>query len=151
MSYQAYLDAIEKKTGKTPQELLDEAAERGYGPGTKAGVVIGWLKQDYDLTRGYAMALYGCRRTDRWHRSSTSAPADPTATNRPPCAWTASLLAPRRETPALSIAVLAPITQPREDRPMSSHVYRITEIVGTSPTGWTPPRSTAGSRWGSEA
>lgn len=59
MSYQAYLDAIEKKTGKTPQELLDEAVEHGYGPGTRAGVVVGWLKEDYDLTRGYAMALYG--------------------------------------------------------------------------------------------
>jgi Domain of unknown function (DUF4287) len=32
MSYQAYLDAIETKTGKTPQQLLDEAAGRGYGP-----------------------------------------------------------------------------------------------------------------------
>jgi hypothetical protein len=59
MSYQAYLDAIEKKTGKTPQELLDQAAERGYGPDTKAGVVVGWLKEDYDVGRGHAMALYG--------------------------------------------------------------------------------------------
>ena len=59
MSYQAYLDAIEKKTGKTPQELLDEAAERGYGPDTKAGVVVGWLKEEYDVGRGHAMALYG--------------------------------------------------------------------------------------------
>ena len=32
MSYQAYLDAIEAKTGKTPQQLLDEAERRGYGP-----------------------------------------------------------------------------------------------------------------------
>ncbi len=29
MSFQAYLDAIEMKTGKTPQELLDEAHARG--------------------------------------------------------------------------------------------------------------------------
>jgi len=58
MSYQAYLDAIEAKTGRTPQQLLDEAAERGYGPETKAGVVVDWLKE-YGVGRGHAMALYG--------------------------------------------------------------------------------------------
>jgi hypothetical protein len=59
MSYQAYLDAIEAKTGKTPQELLDEAAGRGFGPQTKAGVVTEWLKEEYGVGRGHAMALYG--------------------------------------------------------------------------------------------
>jgi hypothetical protein len=59
MSYQAYLDAIETKTGKTPQELLDEAQGRGYGPDTKAAVVLEWLKDDYGVGRGHAMALYG--------------------------------------------------------------------------------------------
>jgi len=38
MSFQAYLDATEDKTGKTPNELIDPATERGYGPTTKAGV-----------------------------------------------------------------------------------------------------------------
>ena len=59
MSYQAYLDTIERKTGKTPAELLAEAAQRGYTPTTKAAEVVGWLKDDYDLGRGHAMALYG--------------------------------------------------------------------------------------------
>ena len=59
MSFQAYLDAIEKKTGLTPQQLLDEAASRGYGPSTKAGEVVGWLRDDYDIGRGHAMALVG--------------------------------------------------------------------------------------------
>lgn len=59
MSYQAYLDAIEAKTGKTPQELLDEAASRGFGPDTKAGEVVEWLRDDYGVGRGHAMALYG--------------------------------------------------------------------------------------------
>jgi len=59
MSYQAYLDAIEAKTGKTPQQLLDEAAARGYGPATKAGEVLAWLRDDYGVGRGHAMALYG--------------------------------------------------------------------------------------------
>ena len=59
MSYQAYLDAIEAKTGKTPQQLLDEAEARGYGPQTKAAVVVDWLREDYGVGRGHAMALYG--------------------------------------------------------------------------------------------
>ncbi|HLL66298.1 MAG TPA: DUF4287 domain-containing protein [Micromonosporaceae bacterium] len=59
MSYQAYLDAIEAKTGRTPKQLLDEAERRGYGSQTKAAVVVGWLKEEYDLGRGHAMALYG--------------------------------------------------------------------------------------------
>lgn len=59
MSYQAYLDAIEAKTGKTPQQLLDEASSRGYGPGTKAAVVVAWLQEVYGVGRGHAMALFG--------------------------------------------------------------------------------------------
>lgn len=59
MSYQAYLDAIEKKTGRTPQQLLDEAESRGYGPGTTATEFITWLKEEHDVGRGHAMALYG--------------------------------------------------------------------------------------------
>ena len=58
MSFQAYLDGIEKKTGKTPAELLTEAAQRGYDATTKAGEVLEWLKTDYDLGRGHGMALY---------------------------------------------------------------------------------------------
>jgi hypothetical protein len=57
MSFQAYLDNIEKKTGKTPQSLVELASERGYGPKTKAGEIIAWLKEDFDLGRGHAMAL----------------------------------------------------------------------------------------------
>lgn len=59
MSYQAYLDAIETKTGKTPQELLDEASARGFDATTKAGDVVAWLRDDYGVGRGHAMALYG--------------------------------------------------------------------------------------------
>ena len=57
MSFQAYLDNIEDKTGLTPREFITAAAERGYGPGTKAGEIIAWLADDYGLGRGHAMAL----------------------------------------------------------------------------------------------
>ncbi len=57
MSFQAYLDTIEKKTGKIPQELVDEAHARGYGADTKAGEIVTWLADEYGLGRGHAMAL----------------------------------------------------------------------------------------------
>lgn len=57
MSFQAYLDNIEDKTGLTPRQFVDLAAEKGFGPGTKAGEIVGWLGEDYGLGRGYAMAL----------------------------------------------------------------------------------------------
>lgn len=34
MSFQAYLDAIEDKTGRTPRALVDEARARGSTPRT---------------------------------------------------------------------------------------------------------------------
>jgi len=58
MSFQAYLDAVEKKTGKTPRELIAEAHERGLdAPGVKAGQILEWLKDDYGLGRGHGMAM----------------------------------------------------------------------------------------------
>lgn len=57
MSFQAYLDAIETKTGLTPRRLIELAHERGFGSDSKATPIVDWLKADYDLGRGHAMAL----------------------------------------------------------------------------------------------
>lgn len=58
MSFQAYLDNIEEKTGLTPRQFIDLAAQKGFGgPSVKAGEVIAWLKADYGLGRGHAMAI----------------------------------------------------------------------------------------------
>jgi len=76
MSFQAYLDKIEEKTGLTPRQLVELARERGFeGPATKAGAVADWLKADYDLGRGHAMALVhviknGARISDKHVGSS---------------------------------------------------------------------------------
>lgn len=58
MSFQAYLDNLEDKTGKTPQDLLDLAHARGFGADTKAQEFVDWLKEDFGAGRGHAMALY---------------------------------------------------------------------------------------------
>lgn len=57
MSFQAYLDNIETKTGLTPRQFIELASEKGFGPGTKATPILEWLKADYELSRGYGMAL----------------------------------------------------------------------------------------------
>lgn len=57
MSFQAYLDAIEEKTGHTPRAFIEMARARGYDETTKAGIIVNWLKQDFNLGRGHAMAL----------------------------------------------------------------------------------------------
>lgn len=57
MSFQAYLDTVEQKTGLTPRQLVEKATEQGFGPDTKAGPILAWLKEEYDLGRGHGMAL----------------------------------------------------------------------------------------------
>jgi len=57
MSFQAYLDNIEEKTGKTPNDFIEIAKKKGFNDKTKAGEIISWLKADFDLGRGHAMAL----------------------------------------------------------------------------------------------
>jgi hypothetical protein len=58
MSFQAYLDNIETKTGLTPRQFVALAHEKGLDrPGVKAGEILAWLKDDYEMGRGHGMAL----------------------------------------------------------------------------------------------
>lgn len=59
MSYQSYLDNIEKQTGKTPQEIIDLAKENGFTSETKSGEVVAWLKSDLGIGHGHAAAMAG--------------------------------------------------------------------------------------------
>jgi hypothetical protein len=85
MSFQAYLDNIEEKTGLTPRQLIELAAQNGFvGPSVKAGEVIAWLKTDYDLGRGHAMAIVHVIKNgatiDAKHVGSTGTHRDKTDT-----------------------------------------------------------------------
>jgi imidazole glycerol phosphate synthase subunit HisF len=57
MSFQAYLDTAERRTGRTPQQLVDEAHARGFGAETRAGEILSWLADEHGLGRGHGMAL----------------------------------------------------------------------------------------------
>ena len=59
MSFQAYLDNIQKKTGKTAEDFIKLADKKGLlKEGVKAGEIVAWLKKDFDLGHGHAMAIY---------------------------------------------------------------------------------------------
>jgi len=64
MSFQAYLTNIKAKTGKTPEDFKKLAEKKGFltkgklKDGIKAGEIIAWLKEDFDLGHGHAMAIY---------------------------------------------------------------------------------------------
>jgi hypothetical protein len=82
MSFQAYLDNIEEKTGKKPREFIAMADARGFtDPKTKAGDILEWLKTDFGLARGHGMAIvhiikHGEEISDK-HVGSGGAHSDP--------------------------------------------------------------------------
>lgn len=64
MSFQAYIDNIKKKTGKTPDDFKKLAEKKGFLKGgelvktVKATEVVNWLKEEFELGHGHAMAIY---------------------------------------------------------------------------------------------
>lgn len=79
MSFQAYLDNIEEKTGKTPKEFIAEAKKKKL---TESKDIIAWLKNDYGLGLGHARALdYVIRRGPNFEvRQTTGTHRDPSGT-----------------------------------------------------------------------
>jgi hypothetical protein len=59
MSFQAYLDNIQAKTGKNPEQIVELVRERGLA---KPGEVVAWLKREFDLGHGHAMAIVALMR-----------------------------------------------------------------------------------------
>jgi hypothetical protein len=64
MSFQGYLNTIKEKTGKSPDDFKKLADKKGFSvkgkikPEVKAGDVVKWLKEDFALGHGHAMAIY---------------------------------------------------------------------------------------------
>lgn len=63
MSFQAYLDNVEAKTGKSAEQLRSLAIDKGLADGkglasgVKATAVVDWLKGDFELGHGHAMSI----------------------------------------------------------------------------------------------
>ncbi|WP_426667923.1 DUF4287 domain-containing protein [Mucilaginibacter sp. McL0603] len=64
MSFQAYLDNIKTKTGKSADDFKVMAEQKGFTQNgelkstVKAGDIVKWLKDDFGLGHGHAMAIY---------------------------------------------------------------------------------------------
>jgi len=64
MSFQAYLDSIQTKTGKSPADFKKLAEKKGFlvkgklASGVKAGEIVKWLKEDFELGHGHSMAIF---------------------------------------------------------------------------------------------
>ena len=63
MSFQGYLDNIQIKTGKTPDQFRQWGLDRGFATdagladGVKAGAIVAALKDEFGLGHGHAMAI----------------------------------------------------------------------------------------------
>ena len=64
MSFQGYLKTIKDKTGKVPADFRQLAEQKGFTengllkPTVKAGDIVSWLKEDFELGHGHSMAIY---------------------------------------------------------------------------------------------
>lgn len=64
MSFQTYLKTIKEKTGLGPADFKKIADQKEFSEGgqlkahIKATEIVNWLKQDFELGHGHAMAIY---------------------------------------------------------------------------------------------
>ena len=64
MSFQAYINNIKTKTGKSPEDFKKLAEKKGFivngaiPKEVKATEITNWLKDEFELGHGHAMAIY---------------------------------------------------------------------------------------------
>ena len=67
MSFQAYIDNIKTKTGKSPEDFKKQMQKEGLlRPELKATELVNWLKQNYDLGHGHSMAIWAVFKSKGW-------------------------------------------------------------------------------------
>jgi len=67
MSFQAYMDNIKAKTGNSPADFKKLADKKGLlKPGVKAGEIVTWLKEDFNLGHGHSMAIWEAFKREGW-------------------------------------------------------------------------------------
>ena len=64
MSFRAYIDNIKARTGKSPDDFKKLAEKKGFLKDgqlvktVKATEITDWLKEEFELGHGHAMAIY---------------------------------------------------------------------------------------------
>jgi hypothetical protein len=75
MSFQADLSNIKEKTGKSPDDFKKLADQKGFvqdgkiKPEVKAGDIVKWLKEDFELGHGHSMAIYALLKGSKNEKS----------------------------------------------------------------------------------
>lgn len=67
MSFQAYIDNVTTKTGKSPEQLKEEMEEAGiYSYDMKASDMVNYLKEHYELGHGHSMSVWAYWKMQGW-------------------------------------------------------------------------------------
>jgi hypothetical protein len=67
MSFQAYIDNIKAKTGKTPDDFMTIMKKNGLlKPDLKATTFVKFLADEFQLGRGHSMALWAVFKSKGW-------------------------------------------------------------------------------------
>ncbi len=67
MSFQAYIDNIKTKTGKTPEDFMSLMKQQGiFSPDMKAAVLVEFLAKTFKLGHGHSMAIWAVFKNKRW-------------------------------------------------------------------------------------
>lgn len=67
MSFQAYINNIQDKTGKTPEDFKKLAEKKKLlHADLKAGDLVKWLKEEFSLGHGHAMAIWKYFQDSGW-------------------------------------------------------------------------------------
>ena len=67
MTFQAYIDNIYAKTGKTPEQLKAAAEKAGiYNYNMKATELYNFLKVEFGLGHGHSMAIWLVFKQNGW-------------------------------------------------------------------------------------
>jgi hypothetical protein len=67
VSFQAYIDNVRAKTGKTPDQLKAAAVKAGvFSADMTATTLVDWLAKDFALGRGHSMAIWAVWKSKGW-------------------------------------------------------------------------------------
>jgi Domain of unknown function (DUF4287) len=76
MTFQAYLDNIRDRTGKTPADFHELAKRAGLVTDElTASQLVAWLKSEFDLGHGHSMAVWAVFKSKGWVSGTAKVPA----------------------------------------------------------------------------
>ncbi len=67
MSFQAYIDNIKAKTGKSPKDFMMLMKKKGiFARDMKASVLVSFLAKEFKLGHGHSMAIWAVFKDEGW-------------------------------------------------------------------------------------